>query len=203
MSGLPITTEGEPLSFEQQVNESPEAFEAFSVYRDMDPANRSLREVARTLSKSNALIMGWSRRDKWQQRVFDYDAWIAAERREATAGEARERGRKQAEALDAAIDVLSEPALQVAKMIKEQRMTINDDVPAHMLLGLVRESAKVLPSLIQASRLVNGMSTSNVDLHADQRGISLHKSGAELEAFLADVDDGAPELNELEPGDTT
>lgn len=202
MSDVPITTSGEPLPFERRENESEEAFEAFAAYRDMGD-KRSLAIVAQQLHKSKTLMGRWSSDHEWQKRCYAYDSWCAEQRREALRAEHVERGRKQAEALDAAIKVLAEPALQVAKMIEEERMTVSDEVPAHLLLSLVERTSKVLPSLIQASRLVNGMSTANLDVHSNGTGDVAGKSNDEIDAFLLGVDEGTTQQGELEQGDAT
>lgn len=53
--------------WEQQEDESIKAFEAFSLYRDME--KRSIDKVAKALSKSNQLISRWSRVHEWTKRV--------------------------------------------------------------------------------------------------------------------------------------
>ena len=59
-------------SWERQPRESVQAFEAFDLYCKMG-ADRSLRRVARELSKSDTLIKRWSSAWSWQKRSRDYD----------------------------------------------------------------------------------------------------------------------------------
>jgi hypothetical protein len=68
-------------SFERQPNESPEAWEAFCAYRDME-GRRSYLKVGQQLSKSTTLIKRWGERWDWQRRIGDYEraedaAWRA------------------------------------------------------------------------------------------------------------------------------
>lgn len=63
----------EPEPWERQLNESPQAFEAFATYRDMGAA-RSLAKVSRALCKSKALMERWSTDHDWVKRVAAWDA---------------------------------------------------------------------------------------------------------------------------------
>lgn len=62
--------------WERQEKESAQAYEAFCIYRDTKPSDRSKRDVARQLSKNESLIYKWSSQHKWDARVLDYDNWI-------------------------------------------------------------------------------------------------------------------------------
>ena len=59
--------------WEQQPDESFQAFEAFVTYRDMPRAERSIRAVAQKLGKSATLIAKWSSAHAWGQRCREYD----------------------------------------------------------------------------------------------------------------------------------
>ena len=63
----------EPEPWERQLNESPQAFEAFAAYRDMGAA-RSNAKVSRLLCKSKALMDRWSSEHDWVKRVAAWDA---------------------------------------------------------------------------------------------------------------------------------
>lgn len=59
-------------AWEQQEKESPEAFEAFALYRDMG-SKRSTAKVARELGKSKQLMDRWCGRHKWVDRSGAFD----------------------------------------------------------------------------------------------------------------------------------
>jgi len=58
--------------WERQKGESPQAYEAFVIYRDLGP-ERSLREVSQRLGKSKTLMDRWSRTHKWVERCRAYE----------------------------------------------------------------------------------------------------------------------------------
>jgi hypothetical protein len=197
-SDIPITVNGKPLLFERMEGEGQERWEAFCVYRDMG-AERSLREVARELQKSLTLIGRWSTEDGWQARVFAYDSWLEAQRREAMRDEAIERGKQHAKALDDVITVLAEPARIVAERVRKGDLNVSEDADPLYLLKVVEQTGRVLPSLIQASRLVNGMSTANLDVHGALRGDVNGKSDDEIERLFFGIDDGTNIAGEIAP----
>ena len=80
--------------WERLPGESAKAYEAFCKYRDMPPGERSLREVAQRLGKSETLISRWSSKYRWVARVQAWDGEVDRKAREAhlrTVKEMRER----------------------------------------------------------------------------------------------------------------
>jgi hypothetical protein len=63
--------------WERQAGESIQAYEAFSIYRDMG-AERSLRGVQETVKKNFNLIARWSGKHTWVNRARLYDNFIEA-----------------------------------------------------------------------------------------------------------------------------
>ena len=59
-------------AWERQPRESAQAYQAFSIYRDLGE-ERALRAVAAQLGKSRALIERWSRNWNWVERARQYD----------------------------------------------------------------------------------------------------------------------------------
>lgn len=62
--------------WEQQDRETATQYEAFSAFRDMPPAERSKRDVAKNLGKHESLIYRWASEKNWNDRVREYDAWL-------------------------------------------------------------------------------------------------------------------------------
>lgn len=78
-SSSSIIQEIEILSWERQVGESEEAWEAFALYRDLG-VDRSHDKVAKALQKSMALMGGWSRTNAWTARALAYDVYMDRQR---------------------------------------------------------------------------------------------------------------------------
>ena len=72
--------------WDRQPNESPKAFEAFAIYRDMG-VYRDQRAVALAVKKQRALLGRWSVTYEWVSRVSAWDAWNDAESRKLKEGE--------------------------------------------------------------------------------------------------------------------
>lgn len=62
--------------WEQQPGETAAQYEAFAVFRDMPPADRSKRDVAKQLDKHESLIYRWASQRDWNNRVREYDAYL-------------------------------------------------------------------------------------------------------------------------------
>jgi hypothetical protein len=58
--------------WERQPGESPKAFHAFRLYRDL-MEKRTLAKVAETLGCSSTNVERWARRWAWTQRTYEYD----------------------------------------------------------------------------------------------------------------------------------
>lgn len=112
------------LPWERQKGETPQAFEAFSAYRDMG-SKRGLRSVAQRLGKSLTLISRWSSAWEWVERCRAYDNDLERQERIQAAKdlkEARKRQRKtgyfmQKKATEA-LDRLNAEDLDASSIIK-------------------------------------------------------------------------------------
>lgn len=66
------TTNNTPLPWERQDRETPKAFEAFCVYRDMG-TERSASKVANIVGKSYSLMQQWCNKYGWVDRAAAWD----------------------------------------------------------------------------------------------------------------------------------
>ena len=87
-----------PAPWERQPGEPARAYAAFTIYRDLPPAERSIRAVAERLGghrsekgrRSTRPLERWSTRWRWVERAAAFDAELDRRRREAMLKEARE-----------------------------------------------------------------------------------------------------------------
>lgn len=70
----------EPI-YHKLTTETPKAYEAFSIYRDMG-VGRSLEKVGQDLDKSTRQIQKWSSQHNWVNRVLEFDKVENRERQE-------------------------------------------------------------------------------------------------------------------------
>ena len=75
MAGNSTPQDFTPAPWERQIKESPEAWEAFALYRDMG-AERSTEKVGKALGKSWDLMQRWSSTHSWVARVLAYDVYL-------------------------------------------------------------------------------------------------------------------------------
>ncbi len=62
-----------PKPWDRRDKETPKAYKAFCLYRDLPTQQRSLSKVAETLQKSYTLIGRWSRTYGWVERAGAWD----------------------------------------------------------------------------------------------------------------------------------
>lgn len=180
--------------FEPDPAWSKERKEAFTLYRDQGPT-RSLARVAEELKKSATIMGRWSGEDGWVARAAAFDAHLDSIRRESAEEQIAAVTAKHAAALESAITVISRPIVKLAERIENGDLTEDDEEVLRYTLG-TKEGAKLLPSLIQASRLVHGVSTQNVAVNGQHRHKIERADLNELDAYLLGFDDGAKELAE-------
>jgi hypothetical protein len=172
---------------------SPERKEAFALYRDFG-ADRSLAAVAQALGKSKALMDRWSAEDSWVARCAAFDAETDRRARDAAIEERERIARMHASAIDSTITVLMQAPLALAEKITSGDLKVNaEESDPYALTRATEAAAKVLPALVNASRLVHGFSTSNVEVKATALD---GKTPDELDAYLLGFDDGAQSVIE-------
>ena len=82
------------LPWERQKGESAQAFEAFSIYRDLG-SERSQQAVAKQLGKSRQLLARWSAQWEWVERARAYDIDLDRQARVQSLKDAKDMRRRQ------------------------------------------------------------------------------------------------------------
>ena len=121
------------LPWERQPEETPKAYEAFTIYRDLGK-ERTIPKVAETLRKSVSLMNRWSQAYSWVERVTAWDDEAdrqAAQKQLKDIANARVRQRKQAVKMQL-------KALQLLESINEGDAKLSEIV-ALMKLGMEQE----------------------------------------------------------------
>jgi hypothetical protein len=71
--GFAIMAKPQQHAWQQLPRETDKAYEAFVVYRNLEPRERSLSRVSSELAKSVPLIKRWSSQWEWVERARDWD----------------------------------------------------------------------------------------------------------------------------------
>ncbi len=188
--------------WERQPDESDQRWEAFLLYRDLPAAgeDRSLDAVARQLTKSGSLIRRWSTEDGWLRRAAAYDRHLDAHKRGARGRALEEQAEREGRQLAGAAASLSQPIVAYLRRIEQITSVGGDPFADWDLRELSREartSARYLPAVIQAERLVLGLSSVNVGGHdggaikPEAKVRAEQMSRSEAEAYLLGREDAA------------
>jgi hypothetical protein len=117
--------------WQQHPGESPRAFAAFVVYRNLEPEERSLQRVVQECNKSISLIGRWSSRWGWVERAAEWDDYQEMRLLEARLEERRAMDENHLKitmaARSKAITALTEmDSSQLARNSSELRMWITE-----------------------------------------------------------------------------
>ena len=120
------------LPWERQKGETPQAFEAFSIYRDMG-SSRSTAKVGRKLGKSKNLMDRWSSRWEWVERARAYDNDLERQERAEAAKDLKEARKRQ-----------RKTGYFMQKKATEALDRLNvEDLDANAIIRLIVEGAKL------------------------------------------------------------
>lgn len=163
--------------WEKQKGESRQAFEAFALYRDMGPS-RSLRKVARQLSKSETLMKRWSSKWSWHKRAIAWDAELDEQVREA-----QEKARKE----------MSERHIKEAMLMQQKLVESLKNIDPSELTP--NDIARWLDTAVKIERMARGEPTENVS--QEVRGQVSRREEYHIEQKLQADPEAAKLLKEL------
>ncbi len=129
------------LPFERRKDEGPEAFEAFSAYRDMG-VSRSTAAVARTCGKHKSLMDRWSSTHAWVRRAAAWDAEVDRRKRLVDIHETENMRKRQ---IRRALKMQELSEIEINKMLSEaqRRKKKRGSLDEKTVLKLSDEGAKL------------------------------------------------------------
>jgi len=122
--------------WEQQVGESPRAFFAFRLYRDLTE-KRTLAKVAQTLGCSSTNVERWARRWNWVNRSYEFDL-VEEERLRQQMSRERIAHRRRQIQIGQALQSVAVAGLREWQARLEQRLPLNllpDQIATLLKLG--------------------------------------------------------------------
>jgi hypothetical protein len=146
--------------WERQPNESEAAWLAFVAYRDLE-GGRSLKRAAAKLGKGTRALERFSSDWKWSQRCGAYDRWLDAQRRKELAEKNQKVVERQREHLGKAAQALVEPVEAFLRKVQEKYAEGGnpfEEMTFAQLQALAIEAVRYMPAIVQAERLVTGLS---------------------------------------------
>jgi hypothetical protein len=138
-------------SWERKQKESAQAFQAFCLYRDQKPEERSIRDVAKRLYKSYTIVGRWSTKFNWPHRVAEYDNYVDRVRLKAKESEIEKIAARQVRDIHASAVALTQVQTAFLQMLAENPAALANISPAK-LADLSIRAAQVLPRLLQGER---------------------------------------------------
>lgn len=184
--------------WERQLQETSAAWEAFKFYRDMR-INRNLSDVARHFAKSPehfkskySVMMSWSFKWKWAERIRLYQTMLDAIYLEETKLKVKEMATRHAEFAENTLNALFTPIqaynkkfktiterAQLAKLKDPNYIDPDDDIDEmklSQLLNLVFRSAPLLPITADMERKSRGEATEISKTDVTTNGESIRPS---------------------------
>lgn len=152
--------EGPPPIWKKLPEETPRAYQAFCVYRDMGPG-RSIRAAAEELGVTERMLYFWSSKFRWVNRAAAYDAWLDDYAQEVRLGHVQRMAARHAQTVERLIRALMLPADALVRRM-EKNPDLVEELSNHDLLDLVTtctKIAQVIPSLVNVERLSQGEAT--------------------------------------------
>jgi hypothetical protein len=172
--------------WEKQPGERDKRWEAFQIYRDMSPGERTLAKVAFQLGKSETLMERWSAEDGWRSRVDEFDQYLD---REATQ-------KKQVESERAKVEMTERQTKVVVfvqnRAVERFRAITNSEwnkIPIHQLTDIFLDAAKF-------ERVSRGLPSDSIELEAATPERFRQRAIIEGRLFLHEIMHDFPALPE-------
>jgi len=154
--------------WDRQDGESDQAFEAWVMYRDAAPGERSIRKVAQRLGKTATAVAQFSVMWGWPTRAALYDVYLDRARVQTRIDEVREMAKRHAQVAAVGIGGLSLPIRALAQPrlvdspdhpgqpVEVERMADLRRMETPRLVAAVESAARALTLLAGVERVARG-----------------------------------------------
>ena len=149
-----------PEPWERQPEETNKAWNAFRIYRDMDPAERSTEKVRKVIGCNTARhLETWSSQYNWVSRAGAYDAHMDELKR-------NQRERERLAASERRIQLAKNMQLVGGAKIQEIGKKIQDALSKGEALPAIslKDAAALIDAGVKLERLEAGLTTGNTGL---------------------------------------
>ena len=175
--------------WERQEGESAKAWNAFRLYRDMEPTERSIAKIAAKLGYSAPVLCErWSMRNNWVARALAYDEYTDLQARNS-------RERERLAASDRRIQIAKNMQLVGGAAIQDLGKKIQDALRSGKAIPKIslKDATAIINAGVQIERLESGESTANLAVEGTIRIEDVMKRERELmdiikEAIRAEAD---------------
>jgi hypothetical protein len=141
--------------YERLKGEGAKAYEAFSTYRDLPIAERSLTAVSQRLGKNRSLCARWSSQFQWRDRATAWDDHQDHIRRARRAAEREKMYDRQLQGCQLMSQALMRPAYALTKRTQANPDAFAETSAAE-LAKLVSFNARALPGIYKEERALLG-----------------------------------------------
>lgn len=178
--------DGPVEEWERQKAESPEAFEAWVRYRDMD-GKRSVQRVSVELGKAYTMIRDWSLRWHWVDRLRAWQRHVDELARQEQLDEILKMRRRQARQMMAKAQTLMLPDMLLnEKLSKGEKIEdILKGLSNKELVLLSIKASQALPHIARAEALARGDSTDRPEKPAEPLDVLTERISANPDARAA------------------
>lgn len=155
-----------PEPWERSEKETSKAWNAFRLYRDMDPADRTIKAVAKKLGYSvTALCERWSRLNEWVSRAGAYDAHMDELKR-------NQRERERLAASERRIQIAKNMQLVGGSKIQDIGKAIQEAHKNGTPLPQItlKDAALLIDAGVKIERLEAGLTTGNTGISGADGG---------------------------------
>ena len=188
---IPKKLQPMPMPWEQQPDESDEAYQAFIIFRDAGK-NRSVDFVAKSRNCNQSLIYRWRMKFNWHERARLWDRELDNDYRQ---GLANEKIKASKETIELGRAIRGKAAEALNKLIDDKIIIDKKEIPTWAELGVRLERLALGDSNININ--TNDETRTGLDIDAIIRNPKALKAALELDEAL-----GQGEAQSVEPDDS-